>query len=162
MGRLRPWLLQRHSPPLLLLSIASPCPFAARRIERGRVRALLRLRMHQRLCSCTPSSVRAGKYGAFLGDSGSCFAVVEATGCLGAVFHTASTSHANAVPLYTFDLSGCSLLGCAMPLFAGPPSSFQVRARVGGCVAVAVAMGGVGGGGRWRDSGGKGGVEEEA
>jgi len=65
---------------------------------------------------------------------------VEATGTLGAVFHTASTSHANAVPLYTFDLAGSSMLGCAMPLFSGPPSAFQVRECVRVCAVVRVCV----------------------
>eukprot|EP00967_Tisochrysis_lutea_P066039 scaffold85938_cov19-Tisochrysis_lutea.AAC.4 len=68
----------------------------------------------------------AGKYGTFIGHKDAFFAVIEATGTLGAVFHTASTNHANAVPLYTFNLDGCSIAGCAMPLFNGPPSAFQV------------------------------------
>jgi len=70
--------------------------------------------------------VRTGKYGAFIGHKDAYFAVVESTGNLGAVFHTASTNHANAVPLYTFNLEGCSFAGVAMPIFGGPPSAFQV------------------------------------
>eukprot|EP00200_Dunaliella_tertiolecta_P010186 CAMPEP_0202370436 /NCGR_PEP_ID=MMETSP1127-20130417/2048_1 /ASSEMBLY_ACC=CAM_ASM_000462 /TAXON_ID=3047 /ORGANISM="Dunaliella tertiolecta, Strain CCMP1320" /LENGTH=2277 /DNA_ID=CAMNT_0048966385 /DNA_START=70 /DNA_END=6903 /DNA_ORIENTATION=+ len=76
----------------------------------------------------TPTPIiwfKPGKYGTFIGHKDAFFAVIEATGTLGAVFHTASTNHANAVPLYTFNLDGCSIAGCAMPLFNGPPSAFQ-------------------------------------
>lgn len=64
---------------------------------------------------------RAGKYGAFLGPRGTLFAVVEATGKLGAVFESRATTHAEATPLYTFQLNDASLAGHAAPLLQGAP-----------------------------------------
>lgn len=69
----------------------------------------------------------------FVGPDDSHVAVVEATGNTVAVFATAATASAAAVPAFTVNHDGGSMFGIAGPLFAGP-TALAVGRRVCVCV----------------------------